>query len=279
MASKLLARTGSVRPLLLTIPAAALLAAALAQDHGAPGYTDTPLLPGGKWHVHDPARPRPRVVTPGTASTPEQPGRPPSDAIVLFDGKDLSQWTSGGGPAKWKVENGCAEVNGTGDVETKEAFGDVQLHLEWAEPTPAQGDSQGRGNSGVFFMSRYEVQILDCFENLTYPDGQTAALYGQFPPLVNACRKPGEWQSYDIVFEAPRFDGDKLVKPARATVFHNGICVHVAKELLGATQHRAVATYEKHEPKLPLKLQDHGNPVRFRNVWIRPLGDYDAKTE
>jgi len=221
--------------------------------------------------VHDPARPRPAVVTPGTASSEGQPGRPPSDAIVLFDGKDLSKWSSGGGPAKWKVADGVAEVNGTGDVETKEAFGDVQLHLEWAEPAPAQGESQGRGNSGVFFMGRYEVQILDCFENLTYPDGQTASLYGQYPPLVNACRKPGEWQSFDIVFEAPRFDGDKLVSPARATVFHNGVCVQHAQEILGATQHRAVATYAAHPAKLPIKLQDHGNPVRFRNIWVRPM--------
>ena len=277
-------RSGRVRTVFVAIPALALLATSawraqalvapaepLAQDHGAPGYTDTPLLPGGKWHVHDPARPRPPVVTPGSASTPEQPGRAPSDAIVLFDGKDLSKWTSGGGPAKWKVADGVAEVNGTGDVETKEAFGDVQLHLEWMEPTPAQGESQGRGNSGVFFMGRYEVQILDCFENLTYPDGQTASLYGQYPPLVNACRKPGEWQSYDIVFEAPRFDGDKLVSPARATVFHNGVCVQHAQELLGATQHRAVATWAAHPAKLPLKLQDHGNPVRFRNIWVRPM--------
>ena len=277
-------RSGRVRTVFVAIPALALLATSawraqalvapaepLAQDHGAPGYTDTPLLPGGKWHVHDPARPRPAVVTPGTASSEGQPGRPPSDAIVLFDGKDLSKWSNGGGPAKWKVADGVAEVNGTGDVETKEAFGDVQLHLEWAEPAPAQGESQGRGNSGVFFMGRYEVQILDCFENLTYPDGQTASLYGQYPPLVNACRKPGEWQSFDIVFEAPRFDGDKLVSPARATVFHNGVCVQHAQEILGATQHRAVATYAAHPAKLPIKLQDHGNPVRFRNIWVRPM--------
>jgi hypothetical protein len=277
-------RSGRVRTVFVAIPALALLAASawrahalvapaepLAQEHGALGYTDTPLLPGGKWHVHDPARPRPPVVTPGTASTPEQPGRAPSDAIVLFDGKDLSKWTSGGGPAKWKVADGVAEVNGTGDIETKESFGDVQLHLEWAEPTPAQGESQGRGNSGVFFMSQYEVQILDCYENLTYPDGQTAALYGQFPPLVNACRKPGEWQSYDIVFEAPLFDGAKLVTPARATVFHNGVCVQHAQEILGATQHRALATYAAHPAKLPLRLQDHGNPVHFRNIWVRPM--------
>jgi hypothetical protein len=253
---------------------AALVALALQQGHGDLGYTDTPMLPGGKWHVHDPARPRPTVVTPGTASTSEQPGRPPSDAIVLFDGKDLSKWSGGGkeGAAGWKVENGCAEVNGTGDIETKESFGDIQLHLEWAEPSPPKGDSQGRGNSGVYFMQRYEVQVLDCFENQTYPDGQTAALYGQTPPLVNACRKPGEWQSYDIVFEAPRFDGEKVVKPARVTVFHNGVCVQNAQTFIGSTEHRAVGTYAAHAAKLPLKLQDHGNPVRYRNIWVRPMG-------
>jgi 3-keto-disaccharide hydrolase len=249
---------------------------ALQQAHGDLGYTDTPMLPGGKWHVHDPARPRPKVVTPGTSSTPEQPGLPPSDAVVLFDGKDLSKWNgANGGPAKWKVENGCAEVNGTGDIETKDSFGDLQLHLEWAEPSPPQGESQGRGNSGVYLMQRYEVQVLDCYENLTYPDGQTAAIYGQTPPLVNACRKPGEWQSYDIVFEAPRFDGEKLAKPARVTVFHNGVCVQHDQEILGSTQHRALPAYSAHPAKLPLRLQDHGNPIRYRNVWIRPLGEHD----
>jgi hypothetical protein len=244
---------------------------ALQDGHAAPGYTDTPMLPGGKWHVHDPARPRPPVVTPGSVSTQDEPGKPPSDAIVLFDGTDLSAWSSGGGPAKWTVENGYAEVNGTGEIETRAAFGDCQLHLEWCAPHPPAGDGQGRGNSGLFFMGRYEVQILDSFENLTYPDGQAAALYGQTPPLVNACRKPGRWQSYDLVFEAPRFENGTLVKPARITVFHNGVLVHHAQEILGATAHRAVATYSPHAPELPLKIQDHGNPVRFRNVWVRPL--------
>jgi hypothetical protein len=167
-------------------------------------------------------------------------------------------------------------VNGSGDIETRDSFGDCQLHLEWMEPVPASGDSQGRGNSGVFLMQRYEVQILDCFENLTYPDGQTAALYGQSPPLVNACRRPGEWQSLDIVFQAPRFDGEKLVRAARASVFHNGVLVHHAQEFLGATSHRTVARYSAHAGRLPLKLQDHGNPVRFRNVWVRPIESGDA---
>lgn len=261
----------------LRCPPSRFAAAALQQSHDALGYTDTPMLPGGKWHVHDPARPRPRVVTPGSFSTNDLPGKPPSDAIVLFDGKDLSKWNAAaGGPAKWKVENGYAEVNGTGDIETKEPFGDAQIHVEWAEPSPPQGESQGRGNSGVYLMQRYEVQVLDCFENLTYPDGQTGAVYGQTPPLVNACRKPGEWQSYDIVFEAPRFEGEKVAKPARVTVFHNGVCVQHATEILGATQHRAVATYAPHPAKLPLRLQDHGNPIRFRNLWVRPLGEHDV---
>jgi hypothetical protein len=263
---------------MIRVPASALCLAAFValptarQEHAAPGYRDTPLLPGGKWHVHDPDRPRPPVVAPGTSSTDAQPGRPPSDAIVLFDGKDLSQWRGGGGGAAlWTVANGCVEVNGTGDVETKEGFGDCQLHLEWQEPAPPKGESQERGNSGLFFMQRYEVQILDCFENLTYPDGQTAALYGQTPPLVNACRKPGEWQSYDVVFTAPRFDGGKLLEPARVTLFHNGVLVHLHEPILGSTQHRAVASYSPHPPKLPIRLQDHGNPVRFRNIWVRPL--------
>ena len=166
------------------------------------------------------------------------------------------------------------EVNGSGSMQTKQEFGDCQLHLEWASPGKAESNSQGRGNSGVFLMGRYEVQILDSFENESYADGQAAALYGQFPPLVNASRGPGEWQSYDIVFEAPRFDGEELASPARVTVFHNGIVVHHGQAMIGATTHRAVAQYSPHGPG-PIQLQDHGNPVRFRNVWVRPLGAYD----
>jgi len=261
--------------------AAALLAALLlamgAPRQEAPGYTDTPLLPDGKWHVHDSRRPQPPVVAPAAADAASF-ARPPADAIVLFDGKDLSKWRGAdGGPARWKVADGCFEVNGGGDVETIDAFGDCQLHLEWSEPTPPSGDSQGRGNSGLFLMQRYEVQILDCFQNRTYPDGQTGALYGQWPPQVNACRPPGEWQSYDIVFEAPRFEGDRVAAPARVTVIHNGVVLHHAKELLGATAHREVAAYASHAAALPLRLQDHGNPVRFRNVWVRPLRPYDAE--
>jgi hypothetical protein len=228
------------------------------------------------WPQHDLTRPQPEIVTPGTFSTQDAPGQPPSDAVVLFDGKDLSAWRSAksGGPAPWKVENGYMQVvKGSGLIETKQGFGDCQLHVEFRAPTPAKGESQGRGNSGVFFMGeRYEVQVLDSYQNETYPDGQAAALYGQYPPLVNASRPPGEWQVYDIVFEAPRFAGDgKLLKPARATVFHNGILVQHAEELLGPTLNKTRPPYEAHPDKLPVSLQDHKNPVRFRNIWIREL--------
>ncbi|NLC57604.1 MAG: DUF1080 domain-containing protein [Armatimonadetes bacterium] len=241
------------------------------------GYDDTPILPGGKWHVHDGNRPQPRVIDPGTASTPERPGTPPSDAVILFDGRSLDGWVStDGSPAKWKLENGFMEVApGTGSIQTKAEFGDCQLHIEWAAPTVVKGESQGRGNSGVFLMGRYEIQVLDCYDNPTYPDGTTAAIYGQFPPLVNACRKPGEWQSYDIIWEGPRFDGETLVRPAYVTVLHNGVLVHNHTELIGPTTHREILPYVKHPEVGPLMLQDHGDLVRFRNIWYRPLKGYD----
>jgi len=229
------------------------------------GYSDTPFLPGNKWRVHDIARPAPGVITPGVASAP------PSDAIVLFDGKDLSKWKCGDKPAGWKVEGGAMEVNGSGSIETQEEFGDVQLHVEWASPAAVESSSQGRGNSGVFLMGRYEVQVLDSFDNRTYSDGQAAAMYGQIPPLVNACRKPGEWQSYDIVFVAPRFEKDALVSPAVLTLFHNGVLVHHADAFLGATAHKSLPKYSAHPAQGPISLQDHGNPVRYRNVWVRRL--------
>ena len=247
-----------------------------AAKPGDLGFTDTPMLPGGTWHVHDPARPHPPVVTPGAA-----PGAPPSDAIVLFDGKDLSKWahrTQAGEltEPKWAVRDGYAEVVGrTGSIQTRDSFGDVQLHVEWSAPTPATGNSQGRGNSGILLMGMYEVQVLDSYENVTYADGQAGALYGQYPPLANAARKPGEWNVYDIVFEAPRFDGGKLVSPACMTVFWNGVLLHNRKEMLGSTVYRNVAKYAPHPAELPLTLQDHGNPVRFRNLWIRKLAAYD----
>jgi hypothetical protein len=229
------------------------------------GYEDTPFLTGQGWRVHDKLRPVPPVVVPPAQALPVAP---PAGAVVLFDGKDLSRWKSGDKDGAWKVEHGYAEVNGTGSIETKEAFGDCQLHLEFATPEKVEGESQHRGNSGVFLMGMYEIQVLDSFENRTYADGQCAALYGQWPPAANACRKPGEWQSYDITFRAPRFQDGKLVEPARATVVHNGVTVHENREFLGATRHREVATYAPHADKLPLSLQDHGNPVRYRNIWI-----------
>lgn len=227
------------------------------------------------WPVHDRTRPLPPVVTPGDSCIQETPARPPSDAVVLFDGKDLSAWRSQKvvGPAAWKVENGYFEVaKGTGGIETKQGFGDCQLHIEWMSPSPAVGADQDRGNSGVFLMGMYEVQVLDSYESVTYADGQASALYGQSPPLVNACRPPGQWQIYDIVWEGPRFDKDgKVVRPARATVLHNGVVVQHASVLTGPTAHKARPPYKVHSDKLPIALQDHSHPVRFRNLWIREL--------
>jgi hypothetical protein len=240
------------------------------------GYEDTPIIPGTRFKVHDGTRPQPRIVDPGTHSTPESPGRPPSDAVILFDGRDLSRWTGRDGEARWKVENGSMEVvPGTGNIQTREPFGDCQLHLEWAAPAVVKGDSQGRGNSGVFLMGLYEIQVLDCSDNPTYADGTTGAIYGQYPPLVNACRKPGEWQTYDIIWEGPRFEGERLARPAYVTIALNGVILHHHTELQGPTQHRQVASYKPHAPVGPLALQDHGDLVRFRNIWYRPLTGYD----
>jgi len=223
-----------------------------------------------RWAVHDMNRPQPPIVAPA-----RQSGQPPSNAIVLFDGKDLSQWVSGkgGGLAKWKVENGYMEVvKKSGSIRTKQAFGGCQLHVEWASPAKPSGSGQNRGNSGIYLMSRYEVQILDSYNNKTYPDGQAASLYGQYPPLVNACRKPGEWQSYDIIFHRPKFDKDgRVICPARLTMLHNGIVVQDNVKILGATAHKRRPRYHLHGDKLPITLQDHGDPVRYRNIWLVEL--------
>lgn len=217
---------------------------------------DPPWTSGIAW-------PEPKVVDPGP------PGGPPSDAIVLFDGKDLSAWT---GAEKWRVQDGYAICGG--NISTKRAFGDCQLHVEWAAPAPAKGEGQGRGNSGVYLMGFYEVQVLDSYGNTTYFDGQAGSVYKQRPPLVNACRKPGEWQTYDIIFHAPRFDrAGKLLTPATLTLLHNGVLVQDHFELLGRSAYRKPPTYAPHEPKLPLTLQYHGHPVRYRNIWIRELPD------
>lgn len=238
------------------------------------GYTDTPLLPGGKWRVHDDARPRPTVVPPGENTTSA-----PSDAIVLFDGKDLSEWimVKDNSPADWIVKDGYFEIPGKdktlgGPIKTKREFGDVQLHIEWASPSVVEGNSQGRGNSGVFFPGGFELQVLDSFENKSYADGQASALYGWKPPLVNACRKPGEWQTYDIIFEAPQWDAEgNLLKKAFITVIHNGVVTHHRQDYLGSTGHKKVANYNRVTGRGPIELQNHNNPVRFRNIWIREL--------
>jgi hypothetical protein len=223
------------------------------------GYQDTPLIPGTKWHVHDGERPQPQKVTPGNCETP------PSDAIILFDGKNMDAWTN----QEWTLQDGYMEVkHKTGSQTTKQSFGDVQLHIEWNAP---QGDGQHGSNSGVFMMGFYEIQIGDFYENKTYPDGQAGAVYGQNPPLVNSSRKPREWQSYDIIFTAPVFDGETLKSPAYITVFHNGVLVQNHFELIGRTIHKQVGTYKAHPPKAPISLQDHGDPIRFRNIWVREI--------
>ncbi|NLM79459.1 MAG: DUF1080 domain-containing protein [Ruminococcaceae bacterium] len=241
------------------------------------GYDDTPFLPNSRFRVHDDDRPKPPVVRPATPSMPNgAAGQPPSDAVILFSGKNLDNWVDSkdSEPAQWKVEHGYMEVvPGTGSIQTKETFGDCQLHVEWAAPTEIVGTSQGRGNSGVFLMGQYEIQVLDCYDNPTYADGVTAGIYGQWPPLANACRKPGEWQVYDIIWEAPRFEGDKLVRPAFVTVLFNGVVVQNHTQLIGPTTFRDTAGYTAHPSQGPLMLQDHANPVRFRNIWYRKLGD------
>jgi hypothetical protein len=248
----------------MVVAAVAFHSLLLGQANTSLGYTDTPMLPGLPYRVHDPARPAPPTVTPG-----KQPGAPPSDAIVLFDGTSLDQWIPARQP--WKVENGYMEVAPkSGDLRSKEKFGDVQLHIEWAAPSQVTGTSQNRGNSGIFLQGLYEVQVLDSFNNPTYADGQAGAIYGQWPPAANPVRAPGEWQVYDIVFEAPRFDGSKLVKPAFLTVFLNGVLLHLRRELMGGTVHRALAQYKPHGEE-SIVLQDHQNPVRYRNIWVRRL--------
>jgi hypothetical protein len=230
-----------------------------------------PTVPTLPEPIHDTTRARPRVVNPGPVVLS---ARAPSDAQVLFDGRDLSEWRSRDGtPARWKVENGYVEVvAGAGGITTTRAFGDSQLHVEWAAPAPPAHTGQDRGNSGVFLMGQYEVQVLDSYENATYADGQAAAIYGQYPPLVNASRAPGEWQSYDIVFRRPRFNERReLVEPARITVMHNGILVHDGVTLTGPTSHRRRPPYSAHADRLPISLQDHASPVRFRNIWVRDL--------
>ena len=216
-----------------------------------------------------PPKAEPSIVSPGKANAD-----PPSDAIVLFGGTDLSRWHGqNGAPAKWAIRDGYVEVAaGTGDITTNDKFGDVQLHIEWATPAVPKGEGQERGNSGVFLMERYEIQVLDSYDNKTYYHGQAASVYKQHAPLVNASRKPGEWQAYDIVFHAPKFDEQyKVIDRARVTVLHNGVLVQNNVEIYGITYNDRPALYIAHDPQQPLRLQDHGNPVRYRNIWIRRL--------
>jgi len=216
-----------------------------------------------------PPKTEPPIITPGKTNAD-----PPSDAIVLFGGRDLSRWRANdGGPAKWTIKDGYIEVApGAGDITTSDKFGDVQLHIEWATPAVSKGEGQERGNSGVFLMGQYEVQVLDSYDNKTYFHGQAGSVYKQHAPLVNASRKPGEWQTYDIVFHAPRFDEQgKVIDRARVTVLHNGVLIQNNAEIYGITYNDRPALYIAHPSQEPLRLQDHGNPMRYRNIWIRRL--------
>jgi hypothetical protein len=231
---------------------------------------------------HDRTQPDPVVVVPGQVSTENQVGTAPSDATVLFNGTDLSAWVAvDGSPAKWQVKDGAMECQPqSGYLRTLQSFGDCQLHIEWAAPVAVQGEGQGRGNSGVFFgLNRYEIQVLDSWQNKTYADGSAGSVYGQYPPLVNACKAPGQWQTYDIIYTAPRFcEQGELISPAYLTVFHNGVVIQNHAELTGPTAWINRPPYSKHPVKLPISLQDHGNPVRFRNIWVREL-DRNSKPE
>jgi hypothetical protein len=261
---------------LTAIAGAAVLS--YAADEAKPMSTPFNIseAPPEGWHTHDRKRPQPPVVTPPTPSTQEQAGTAPSDAVVLFDGKGLDAWVGGKdkkSPAPWKVENGYFEVAPkTGEIATKESFGDCQLHAEFRMPDPPRGKDQDRGNSGIFLMGKYECQVLDNYNAQTYADGMVGAIYGQYPPQVNAARKPGEWQTYDVVFHAPKFNADgSVAKPARETIFLNGLLVQDDVELKGGTGHMVLAKYTPHPDKAPITLQDHGHPVRYRNFWVRPI--------
>jgi 3-keto-disaccharide hydrolase len=243
-----------MKRIFLPLPFACLACAILVSNSPAADSGEIP-----------PPKDEPRVV---------DPGPPPRDAIVLFDGSDLSQWKSqkDGGPVKWELKDGVATVNGTGSIATKQGFGDCQLHIEWASPEKVKGDGQGRGNSGIYFQGRYELQVLDSYENKTYYHGQAGSIYKQYAPLVNVSRKPGEWQVYDVIYHGPRFDDNgKLLKPADITVLQNGVLVQDHVEIKGNTGPSGAPKYQAHPLKQPLTLQDHGNPVRFRNIWIREL--------
>jgi hypothetical protein len=275
----LLMKTPTTR-LLLTALALTSSAALAADDKPSPiGYSDTPIIPGTQWKVHDIDRPRPEAVKPG-----DKLGDPPADAIIIFNGtsSDALQGKKKDEKGKetgemvhcpWKIENGEMLIAG-GDCWTKQEFASCQVHLEWKSEPHTKGNSQKKGNAGIFFMDRYECQMLDCDNNPTYADGMTGCIYGQTPPLVNAVKKAGEWQAYDIIFTAPKLDGDKVIEPAYVTTFVNGVCVQVHTKIMGPTKHKNITDYSGSFPaKAPLRIQDHKNepPVRLRNIWVRPL--------
>jgi len=258
----------------MLLPATSVLAAKQAKMTDAwgdevtvSGY-DSEKNPGSEWFVHDPTRPQPKAADPKDIK-PNLGAKPPEGAIVLFDGTDLSKWKDG----EWKIEDGYMEV-AKGNLNSKESFGSAIYHVEWASPTEVKGGGQGRGNSGFIIMGKYELQVLDSWKNATYVDGMAGAIYGQNPPSVNASVKPGEWNSYDVQWHAPKFDADKkLVKPARITVIWNGIKVQDNYELVGVVSHVKATKYQPHADKLPLHLQNHGDKVRYRNIWVKPIED------
>ena len=248
------------------------LLACLAEQEG-PASSAAP-----RWRQHDIRRPRPPAVAPTEGGIGS---RPPKDAVVLFDGSGLEAWKShAGGPATWKVADGYMETApGAGPIETKQKFGDIQLHVEWAAPSPPVGVGQDRGNSGIFLMGQFEIQVLDSYQADTYADGQAGAIYGQFPPLFNASRPPGQWQSYDVAFRRPRFDtSGRLVEPARVTLFNNGVVVQNNEEPIGPTSWLKWLPYEDQGDRGPISLQDHDHPVRYRNIWLRELPERAAPT-
>lgn len=259
---------------LLLVAAAALAALAPSLDaadlvkakdgSGVYGYNDTPVLPWCGFRVHDPDRPAPKRVDPGPAPAPAPI---PADAVVLFDGKDVSAWE----PTPWKLVDGVIEAADGGNLTSRAKFGDCQIHVEWMPPAHFQGPWYNQGNNGVMLMGLYEIQIFDSWNEKIYPDGQAGAIYGQTPPRVNVCRPPGEWQSFDIVFTAPRFADGKLTAPARVTLLHNGVLVHLEEPVHGETGHRIVPEYKQKVSEGPLLFSGHGCPVRFRNIWVRRL--------
>jgi hypothetical protein len=248
----------------VVIPAACMM---LALGNSFNTYAQ--VREGGDPKLSEVWQPEPRVISPGRTSQD-----PPSDAIIIFDGRNLDNFQSvNGGAAKWTVKDGYLMVGaGTGNIQTKQGFGDCQLHIEWRTPDVVKGDGQGRGNSGIFLMGRYELQVLDSYHNRTYSNGQAGSMYKQYMPLVNASRGPGEWQTYDVIFTAPRFNNDSTVKSqARVTVFHNGVLVQNNVSLWGGTEYIGIPVYKMHSDHEPIILQDHGNPVCYRNIWIRQL--------